>query len=106
MEINVSAENRLLEFLDGSSIKIDFKKHIDHIFLVKDNKILFDHDLENGYLWCNYELVWSVFEKEYSLDYDEIQLLIKNMMKRYFKLESLPLISDDFAQSWWKDIFK
>ena len=49
----------------------------------------FEQDEENGYLWCQYDRVWSVFETNYSPKYAEIQVIIKDLMERHYKLRGL-----------------
>ena len=50
----------------------------------KNNKIYFCYDPKNGMLDCDHTFVWSVFEKEYSLNYQEIRDLIQNTVKNAF----------------------
>ena len=47
---------------------------------------LFDQDLKNKSLWCDYDEIWSVFEKEYMYNYIDIQSLIKGWLEEDSKL--------------------
>ena len=49
----------------------------------KDGKGLFKQVFKFGYLWVSYKIIWLVLEKEYGLDYNEIQQLIRNVMYKY-----------------------
>ena len=50
----------------------------------KNGKIYFRYNPKNGTLDCDYILVWSVFEKEYSLSDQEIIDLIQDTVKNTF----------------------
>ena len=49
----------------------------------------FEQNEENGYLWCQYDRVWSVFEREYGGNYADIQSIIKSLMERHYNLRGL-----------------
>jgi hypothetical protein len=42
----------------------------------KEGKYLFEQDLKNEKLWVDYKNIWSVFQKEYRMDYNQIQTFI------------------------------
>jgi hypothetical protein len=76
--------------LDGLQIEINNHKP-NSVYYEKGGKILFElyqnpDDKEEKHLWCNTILVWSVFENEFGLNYDETQVFIKNMVEKYLKL--------------------
>ena len=50
----------------------------------KNDKIYFWYNQKNNQLLCSYTLIWSVFEKEYSLNHQEIRNLIQNTVKNTF----------------------
>ena len=50
---------------------------------------LFRQDFNNEYLWCDYDEIWSVFEKNYSYNYQEIRKLIKDWLEEHDKLKVL-----------------
>ncbi len=82
----ISAEQRFLEMWNGCIQNFDFEKNPNRIFLLKNNGIWFQQDLKNDILWCDYNKVCSVFEKEYGMKYNEIQSFIKDILERRFKL--------------------
>ena len=43
-------------------------------------RCLFEQDLKNGYLWCDYKNIWSFFENNYTNNYTEIQSLITEIL--------------------------
>ena len=84
----ISAEQRFLDLWNECTIKFDFDKYPESIFLMKNDRVIFEQDFKYGNLWVNYDLVWSVFEKEYSLNYVDIQSLIKGMVEIHFKINN------------------
>jgi len=49
-------------------------------------KCLFDQDLNNKYLWCDYDEIWNFFRNNYINNYYDIQLLIKDILSNTNKL--------------------
>ena len=47
---------------------------------------LFEQDIINKYLWSDYNEIWSFFKTNYKDNYDDIQLLIKDILSDYTKL--------------------
>jgi hypothetical protein len=45
-----------------------------------DNQWIFQQDLKSEYLWCYYYKVWEVFEKDYGLNYQQIQDLQRSVV--------------------------
>jgi hypothetical protein len=63
-------------------------------------KCLFHLSYKNNNLWCNYDEIWSFFERNYSPNYTDIQSLIKNLLREHDKLQALtPGISSMFYQT-------
>lgn len=79
----ITPKQRLLEILNGCII--DFEG--DSVVLLKNGKRHFE--IKKQYLWCSYMNVWSVFEKEFSMNYDQIQALIKDVVEEHFKCKGL-----------------
>lgn len=103
-------ENFLYEKLNGCEIKISEKEEYkDYVFYVKEDIILFYHRREellkqeskNGYFNVRYDEIWSVFERRFGLDYEQIQVLIKREVERHLKLEGLtPFLQELLPQYW------
>ncbi len=49
----------------------------------KYGELLFTQDFKNKQLWVIRDNLWLVLNKEYGLNYNEIQQLIKNVMYKY-----------------------
>ena len=47
---------------------------------------LFDQYIKNKILYCDYDEIWTVFYKEYSDNYNDIQSLIKSWLEEEAKL--------------------
>ena len=84
----VSAEEFFLSMWNGCEIKFDFSKS-DSVFMLKNGEVLFEQDLKNERFWCKHSTIWSVFETEYSMNYSQIQLFIKGILERRFKMGAL-----------------
>jgi hypothetical protein len=81
-------EQRFFELFNGLQLKFDFEKYRDRLFFFRGDEVWLIYDLKDKYLWVLHEK-WEVFENEYSMDYDEIQTFIKNMVERHFNLKGV-----------------
>ena len=50
---------------------------------------LFQQDLKNSYLLCNYDEIWSFFKENYSSNSQEISQLIKGWLEEHNKTKVL-----------------
>lgn len=85
-----------LDLMEGMERKI----HPDNPHLTlwyKGDDWYFEQDEENGYLWCQHDRVWEVFETHYSPNYTEIEVIIKYLMEKHYKLKGLTPLNDDFS---------
>lgn len=82
-------EKEFLDMWNGCVIHFDFEKYPESIFLMKDGEYFFEQDWKNKRLWCSIKYVWSIFESKYGLERNEIQLFIKAMVEKHFKLGGL-----------------
>ena len=80
---------QLIEGVDISHPVVDFEKYPDSMFWFKGDKFLFEYDFKNKRLWVQYDEVWKVFESEYNMIYDDIQLFMKGRMEEHFKLKDV-----------------
>lgn len=76
------------------------KKYPDYIFFKKDNKVIFDYNKENGYVYISYDEIWSFLESFFGLEYKEIQDLTKEWVEEHFKLRVTTT-----AKSWMEHPF-
>jgi hypothetical protein len=66
----VSPEQILIDILNkGFVVKITK----DYITYYQENLWIFQQDLKNKILWCNYYKVWQVFIDKYSFNYQQIE---------------------------------
>ena len=49
-------------------------------------EFIFEQDEKNDTLWVRYYGFWSVLEDEYSLNIDDIQVIIKGMVETAYKM--------------------
>jgi hypothetical protein len=75
----------------------------ESVFFYKKNEIIFELsqgeylcNKKTSYLWCNYDLVWSVLRKKYKLNEYETKAFIKSMVEQHLKLEKLISLSNWF----------
>ena len=83
----VTLKERFQELLNGCTIKIDREKYPNSIFLFKGDKCFFE--FENDNFWISYFNVWEIIEKEFKIDYDKIQALIKSEIEEHFKCDGV-----------------
>jgi hypothetical protein len=77
--------------LNGLKIEID-ENYPNSTFYKKDEIGIFElyQCLPNKrYLWCDYELVWSILENKYGFNNNEIKLFINDMIGQYLKLDGV-----------------
>ena len=82
----ISKENRFFSLINDLKMR---KIENGFCLLNKNNMIFFQQDSKNETFWCDYYNIWSIFETEYSMNYQQIQRFIKNKMERHYKIEVL-----------------
>src|SRR5690606_38012308 len=80
-----TVEERFWELVSDTTLKFDFVRYMNTIFGFRGDEYVCEYDFKNNYLWLRYSTVWSVLEKEYDLNYGEIQSIVKNEVEEYFK---------------------
>lgn len=90
----ITLEQMFFDLQNNLVRKIDNKKYPESVFYFnQDGKFMFEQDFKNGYFWCSDSFVWSLFESEYGMNYEQIQCFIKAQMEKHFKCNGLiPLI--------------
>ncbi|MEJ5105546.1 hypothetical protein [Chryseobacterium sp. MYb328] len=100
----------LLEILGNElTLKIDLEKYPNSVFYFKEDKCLLE--LENSgsttYLWCNYFKIWNPISEKFSLEYSEIQQLIKETVEEHFKMRDVtPHRLSGLYRRWVEEHFK
>jgi chromosome segregation ATPase len=77
------------------------------VYYTKNNNVFFElyQRSRKKYFFCSYSFVWLTLQIKYNLDYDEIQLFIKNMLKKYLKLSGvIPRICAFGTKGWYTDM--
>ena len=80
----ISAEQWLLNYL---SEPFEVKLTQGYITYYRDGQWVFQQDLKNKILWCYYHEVWRIFEKEYSMNYQDIQALHNKLVGKALNCE-------------------
>ena len=83
----ITKEERFYNIVKCLTQKTDKEKYPDSVFYFDGDKFMFE--IKKPYIWCSYPNVWSVFEIEYSMNYDDTQLFIKQQIEKHFKREGL-----------------
>lgn len=94
------AVQRFWELVSGTEIKFDFDSYPNTIFGFRGDKYVWEFDFKNNYLWLNYSSVWSVLEREYSLNYSNVQSLVKILVEDHFKCREVTPTFDE-SKTWY-----
>lgn len=78
-------EQRFAELIQGLEIKTDLENYPDSIFYFRGNEYWAEYDSKNNYFWLSYSKMWSVFEKKYGLNYEQVKELIGKKVEEHFK---------------------
>ena len=82
-----SDEKEIVEFI-LDKIK-DLTLFIDdgyHNYMNSKGEFIFQQDEKNDILWIRHRDFWSVLEDKYSLNRDDIQVIIKSMVETTYKM--------------------
>ncbi len=66
-------------------VRVETYKHPDYIFFMKDGKVIYRYNKENGYVYISYDKIWSFLESFFGLEYEEICALTKEWVEEQFK---------------------
>jgi hypothetical protein len=83
-------EQLFKSLLNGLEIEID-DDHPKSLFYKKNSKVFFQlfRGSKKTYFICDYNLVWSIFEKKYNLNFYEIQEFINRMVEKHLKMSKV-----------------
>lgn len=94
LEIQLESEKKndpkkyLLELLGNElTIKVDKEKFTNSVFYFKGDNCLLELEKsgDETYLWCSYYKIWKPISDQFSLEYSQIQALIKETVEEHFK---------------------
>ena len=82
-------EEVFLEMINGLTIDTEtFKKsHPNSKFFIKGKKCFLE--LEKSNLWFDYDNIWSVFESQFDMNYNQIQGFIKDMVEEHLNMKGV-----------------
>ena len=66
----------------------------DSVFFVKSKKVYMEYYLKNEKLYVDYNTIWSDLENTFSLEYNDIQSIIKKWMEVTYNLRGLTPYAD------------
>jgi hypothetical protein len=64
-------------------------KHPDSVFFFKGKKVYMEQELENGRLYVDYGTIWKDLVDTFSLDYNDIQSIIKKWVEETYNLRGV-----------------
>ncbi len=65
-----------------------------YIYINSKGKWMFEHDLKRGYIYVNYDRIWSYFYNNITSKYNIVKLLLKICLKEITIWLQLPLVID------------
>jgi molecular chaperone DnaK (HSP70) len=84
--------------------EVKSKNYPDCIFFKKDGEVVFEQNTKNMYLYTSGK-IWSVFEKKFVLEYDEIKSLIKYWVEENLNRKGIIPGGSKFTSNFkWKNI--
>lgn len=89
-------EQRFLELFQGLQIRSDIEKYPNFVFYYRGDRCILG--IENSILWVSYSKVWSIFEREFDMEYTDIQKFIQDMVEKHFKWKGLTPIKTYTSQ--------
>jgi len=78
-------------------------KHPDSVFFFKGKKVYMEQNFKKKYLWVDYNTIWSDLGDTFSLEFDDIQSIIKKWVEETYKLRGVtPYIHHCWKHIRWK----
>ena len=90
-----SKEERLLQLLNGAVLRIDKHKYPNSTFLFRGDDFVAEYDSEKSILFLSYPKIWSVFQSEYGMKYNDIQAFTQGMLAEHFKCKGVTTINSN-----------
>ena len=89
----------------GDLTPYETKESPNHIFYMKDGKVIFEYSKKNGYVYIDYDKVWSFFEKFFDMDDKQIKDIIKIWVEEHYKLRVTTTgVAGGFTSVRWRNI--
>ena len=87
--VHISKEKRFWGLWSGLTMKVDRDQYPKSTFWFAGDDLIIEWQHIYGQLWISHSDIWSVFEKEYGLNYNDIQSFIKVEVEKHFKIGSV-----------------
>jgi hypothetical protein len=87
--MNDKLKHKIINYLNkeySGLIWYETDKWEDYIFFMKNDKVIFEYNKENGYVYISYDRIWSFLESFFGLKFEEIQDLTKEWVEEHYKL--------------------
>ena len=89
----------------GNLEEYETDKYPDHIFYVKDDKVIFEYNRKNGYCHISYKEIWSFLSSVFLLENYERQGITKEWVEEHYKLRVTTTdMHVDFNYHRWRNI--
>ena len=82
-------KHKIIKYLNSEFSDLEqfeTEEYLNHIFFMKDGKVVFDYNKKKGYVYISYNKIWSFLESFFGLKYEEIQDLTKEWVEEHYKL--------------------
>ena len=89
-------KNKIIKYLNseyGDLEQFETEEYPDYIFFIKDGKVIFDYNKNDGYVHISYTKIWLLLKSFFGLKYEEIQNLIKEWVEEHYILRVTTTIS-------------
>jgi hypothetical protein len=53
---------------------------------MKGNDILFEYNKKNGVIYIDYKRIWSLLERAFGMEYEQIQEVTKKWLEEHYNL--------------------
>jgi len=106
--MNDKLKHKIINYLNkeySGLIWYETDKWEDYIFFMKNDKVIFEYNKENGYVYISYDRIWSFLESFFGLKFEEIQDLTKEWVEEHYKLSvTTTLHPNPFSHKRWRNI--
>jgi hypothetical protein len=82
-------KHKIIKYLNSEFSNLEqfeTEKYPDYIFFMKDGKVIFDYNKNNGHVYISNDKIWSFLKSFFGLEYEEIQDLTKEWVEEHYKL--------------------
>jgi hypothetical protein len=92
----------------GNLTPKEIKKYPDSLFYVNsENEVLMEYDKKTKVIWIDHDNIWSKLERYFYLEYNDIQLIMKDWLEETYKLGGVtPKAVRWFDYRWLEETYK